>query len=84
MLAVAREVQIRMVGQLSRVAVQLVDASAGRISELRPADANGDGLYRASDTAQAERYRVLVTGEDTSAWPFQRVCPVLFRARRSQ
>jgi hypothetical protein len=83
-LAVPQVVQFRMAGQPSRAGVQLVDASAGRISELRAADVSEDGSYRASVTSQAERYRVVVTGEDRSAWPFQRVYPVLFRVRRSK
>jgi hypothetical protein len=30
--------------------------------------------------APAQRYRVVVTGRDANAWPFQRVHPNLLRA----
>lgn len=74
-------VEIRLSGPLSQVSVDLVDASGGRVSETEALKPTADGVYRSNIRSQAERYRVVVRGEDNSAWPFQRMHPVLFQSR---
>ncbi len=78
----AQALDLRLSGQVSRLGVQLVDATGGRISALEPPEPIAEGVYRTKVASRAEHYRVLVTGVDGSAWPFQRMYPVLFRARQ--
>src|SRR4051812_29925456 len=70
---------IRVSGEGSHLRVQVVDASAGRSSELDAPEGIGDGAYRTKFRAPVERYRIRLTGQDNSGWPFQRMHPVLFR-----
>jgi hypothetical protein len=71
--------ELRVSGQPSRLALQLVDATGLRIAELASPETDGQGAYRTAAALPAQRYRVVVTGEDDGAWPFQRTHPVLFR-----
>jgi hypothetical protein len=81
---VAQDLEIRLAGQISHLGVELVDASCNRLSSLDAPEVIGEGRYRTSVESKAERFRVLVSGEDSSAWPFQRMYPVLFRAQRAK
>jgi hypothetical protein len=80
LLGVQQNLEIRVTGQVSDLKLQLVNATGDRLSETVPLDPAGDGLYVARLTPQTERFRVLVTGTDRNAWPFQRMFPVLFKA----
>jgi hypothetical protein len=76
------EVHVR--GEISNFRVRLVDASGGQIAELNPPEKGEDGVYRTGLPARADRYRIVVTGDDSSAWPFQRTHPVLYPGSSSR
>jgi hypothetical protein len=69
----------RLSGEASGLKLQLVDASGAPLSAAQPLEAAEGGIYRAPIARPATRFRVLVTGSDASAWPFQRIYPLLFR-----
>ena len=75
-------VEARLSGQLADLKLQLVDAAGARISGAEVQESIAEGRYRTSVTPAVERFRVLATGTDASAWPFQRMYPVLFHAQR--
>jgi len=75
-------IQLELYGQVSRLGMRLVDASGSPISEPDAPEKTGEGSYRTNIVLQAEHFRILVAGEDSSAWPFQRMYPVLFSAPR--
>jgi hypothetical protein len=77
---VSQSLDARISGAVSNLNLQLVDAGAAPLSDLQPLDATPDGPYRATITPRSQHLRVLVTGTDASAWPFQRMYPVLFHA----
>jgi len=81
LLGVRQELEVQLSGRVSHLSAQLVDATGGRISDMEAPDQVAEGDYRTSLTSQVERYRILVTGADALAWPFQRMYPVLFRAQ---
>lgn len=70
--------ELRVRGEASNLRVRLVDASGGRIADLDSPEKGEDGVYRTAMPARIPRYRVVVTGDDNSAWPFQRTHPVLY------
>ncbi|HEY1336494.1 MAG TPA: hypothetical protein VGF59_03250 [Bryobacteraceae bacterium] len=72
-------VSARIAGDVSQVKLQLVDAAGDRLPGDQPTEVV-DGLYRAGIRPAAERYRIVATGTDASAWPFQRMHPNLLRA----
>jgi hypothetical protein len=72
------KLDLRVAGAASRLTVHLVDATGARIADLDAPEIVG-GAYRTRLPSPAQRYRVLVMGEDAGAWPFQRIHPVLFR-----
>ena len=78
---VRQNLEIQLSGHVSGPRLQLVDAAGGRISDIEALDPIAEGAYRTTVTPQVERFRILVTGTDTSARPFQRMYPVLFRAQ---
>jgi hypothetical protein len=80
----AEALELRVRGELSNLRVRLVDASGGRIAELDPPAKGDDGVYRTGMPARIGRYRVVVSGDDTAAWPFQRTHPVLYPERVSR
>ena len=51
----------------------------GVVVTTRGRNSDDDRIYRAPIARPATRFRVLVTGSDASAWPFQRIYPLLFR-----
>jgi hypothetical protein len=63
------------------VKLQLIDAAGDPISGATALEATGEGSLLYHLTPPVERFRVLVTGTDESALPFQRVQPVLFRVK---
>jgi hypothetical protein len=77
---VPQDLDVQLGGEVSRVRLQLVDATGNRVSEMGPLERTAEGHYLTSLTPQAERFRILVTGTDASAWPFERMYPALFRA----
>jgi hypothetical protein len=81
LLGVRQDLEVQLSGQVSRLRLQLVDASGGPISDMGALDRTAEGSYLTRLTPQAERFRILVTGADASAWPFERMYPVLFRAQ---
>ncbi len=78
---VRQDVEVRLTGQVSDLKLQLVDATGDRVSDIGALERTEEGLYLASLTPQAQRFRVLVTGAGPSAWPFERMYPVLFQAQ---
>ena len=76
--------ELRVRGEVSNLRVRLVDASGGRIAELDPPEKGEDGVYRTALPARIGRHRVVVSGDDNSAWPFQRTHPVLYPERLSR
>lgn len=78
---VRQDVEVRLTGEASDLKLQLVDASGDRVSDIAALERIGEGLYLASLTPQAQRFRVLVTGTGPSALPFARMYPVLFQAQ---
>jgi len=81
LLGVRQDLEIQLSGQISHPSVHLVDATGGRILDMEAPEQVAEGVYRTSLASQAERYRILVTGDDASARPFQRMSPVLFHAQ---
>jgi hypothetical protein len=81
LLGVRQNVEIHLAGQISHPALQLIDATGNPLSEAGPLEQTAAGVYQASITPQAERFRILVTGVDASALSFQRVYPILFKAQ---
>jgi hypothetical protein len=80
----AEELKLRVTGDVSNLKVQLVDASSGRLADLDPPEKGEDGAYRIAMPARIGRYRVVVSGDDGGAWPFQRTHPVLYPERLSR
>ena len=78
---VPQDMEVRLTGRVSDLKLQLVDATGDRISQILPLERTGEGLYLVSLTPQAQRFRVLVTGAGPSAWPLERMYPVLFQAK---
>ena len=76
--------ELRVRGEVSNLRVRLVDASGGPIAELDPPEKSEDGVYRTAMPARVGRYRVVVSGDDGGAWPFQRTHPVLYPERLSR
>ena len=76
--------EIRVSGEVSNVSFQLIGPSGDPLARPESAELQDSGAYRLSFTALAERFRIVVTGLDASARPFQRTYPVLFRARPPQ
>jgi hypothetical protein len=72
-------VEARLFGQVSGVRMQLVDAGGGPIGDPGETEPSTEGAYRMNFTPQAGRFRVLVTGADSTARPFQRTYPILFQ-----
>lgn len=81
---IPQSLDARISGAVSNLKLQFVDASANPVSEIQSLDQTPEGAYRAGVTPQSERLRVLVTGTDAAAWPFQRMYPVLFRAAKAK
>ncbi len=81
---VTQTLNFELPGPVAHLSARLVDASGGPISNLEPPERISAGVYRTSLSTPAERYRLLVSGEDSSAWPFQRMYPVLFRAQQGR
>lgn len=75
----AESLEFHLAGQASRIGVQLVDATGAPMSGVIVPEGTAEGSYTAGIPARTHRYRVLVTGQDSAAWPFQRVHPNLFR-----
>jgi len=69
-------------GAPANVRFQLIDASGTPVADLEPGEPVREGAWRFSIAPPVERFRVQVTGTDANAWPFQRVYPNLFTARR--
>jgi hypothetical protein len=82
LLGARQYVEARLSGQIADLKLQLVDAAGDRISGAEVQESISEGLYRTRVTPAVERFRVLATGTDASAWPFQRIYPVLFHAQR--
>jgi len=78
---VRQNVEIQLSGHVSGLRLQLVDAAGDRISDMEALEPIAEGAYRTTITPQVERFRILVTGTDASARPFQRMYPVLYRAQ---
>jgi hypothetical protein len=74
-----QSLDVRVSGPASRLTLQFVDAAGVRLSEPASPEPAAEGLYRIAVPLSGQRYRLIVTGEDASAWPFQRTHPVLFR-----
>jgi hypothetical protein len=82
LLSTQQYIEARLSGQIAELKLQLVDAAGDRISGAEVQESIAEGRYRASVNPPVERFRVLATGTDASAWPFQRMYPVLFHAVR--
>jgi hypothetical protein len=73
------KVSVRVAGEASEVAMRVVDAEGNAITEKVAMERDEDGSYRGEFPAVGRRYRVVVTGMDAGATPFQRTYPNLFR-----
>ena len=78
--AASTSLEARLSGEVSDLRVRLVDASGNPLAGPVSLDLAADGVYRAAIASAFPRFRVLVSGADSAARPFQRVYPVLFRA----
>ena len=78
---VPQDVEVYLTGEVLHPRLQLVDATGERVSDIGELEHTAEGQYRTTLTPQAERFRILVTGTDSSAWPFERMYPVLFRTQ---
>ena len=83
-LGVPQSVNARLAGAVSNLKLQLVDAGANPLADAQPLDAAPAGEFSASVTPQWQRLRLLVTGTDAAARPFQRMYPVLFKAAQAK
>jgi hypothetical protein len=73
-----RALQFHLTWQPSNLAAHLVDAAGGNLSPPDTPQKTGGAAYQTDLAPQTGRFRLVVTGEDGAAWPFQRVHPVLF------
>jgi hypothetical protein len=78
---VRQDLELQLTGEVSHVRLQLVNATGDRVSDIGALERNAEGLYLTSLTPQAERFRILVTGTDASARPFERMYPALFQTQ---
>jgi hypothetical protein len=76
--------ELRLSGQVSRLAARVVDASGAPVADLKTPEKTAEGAYRTVLDSLTGRYRIVVTGEDGNAWPFQRTHPILFRTQPLQ
>ena len=76
-----QDVEVRLNGPVSDPKLQLVDATGDRVSDPMPLQQVREGVYSVSLTPRTQRFRVLVTGAGPTAWPFERMYPVLFQAQ---
>jgi len=79
-LGIAQPMKLYLSGPVADLKFQLIDAAGAALSNPEDLEATSDGAYAATITPNSLRLRVLVTGADSSAQPFQRVYPILFRA----
>jgi len=77
-LGAPQTLQLRLSGGISNLNVRLLDAAGRTLSSPDAPEKTAEGLYRTNIVLQHERFRILVTGEDSAAGPFQRMYPVLF------
>ncbi len=77
---VSQQASVGITGEVGDLHYQLLKADGEPISGMASAEAASGG-GRFGFTPPVERFRVSVTGTDSSGWPFQRVYPVLFRAQ---
>lgn len=82
LLGIRQILEARLSGTVANLKLQLADASGTPIPSAEATEPTSGGLYRAGITPQSERFRVLATGTDEGAWPFQRMYPNLFQAQR--
>ena len=75
----SQKVKANLRGEASDLKLQLVDAAGGVISQADAMEFPGDGELHATFSSTAQRFRVLVTGTDSTAHPFQRMHPILFK-----
>ena len=81
LLGIPQNLEAHLSGQVSQVVFHMVDASGNRVSGPAAMEATAGSAYRIHVTPPVERFRIVVTGTDAGAWPFQRAYPVLFRAQ---
>ena len=70
--------QLQLSGTVSHIGARLVDAAGTPLFDPDEPKKLVEGAYCTRIVLNSERFRVMVTGEDGSAWPFQRMYPVLF------
>ena len=70
-------------GEVANPKFQVIGPTGEPAAEAETMEASRNEL-RISTTPGVERFRVRMTGVDTSGWPIERVYPVLFRARPAQ
>ena len=71
------ELKVRLGGEVSNPKFHLAGPEGDRIANLPPAEPDNAGVYRFPIAPPAERFRLIVTGTDASATPFQRIWPNL-------
>ena len=69
-------------GEVSNIRFHLAGPGGELISDLGAAEPIEAGTYRIDMTPPTERFRIVVTGTDVMAHPFQRTYPNLLRAER--
>ena len=67
-------------GAISNVRFRLVDPTGDPIADLDAPEPVTPGFYRFEISPRAERFRVVMMGTNSGAWPVQRTNPTLFRA----
>jgi hypothetical protein len=81
LLGVPQNVELHLAGQISQPVLQLIDATGNPLSGTGALEETAAGVYSASIAPQAQRFRILITGVDSQALPFQRTWPTLFKAQ---
>ena len=69
--------EVRLSGEISNPQFHLAGPEGNLIAKLTPLEPASEGVYRFSIATPAPRYRLMVTGIDTLAAPFQRTWPNL-------
>jgi hypothetical protein len=79
-LGVRQNLEAHVGGEVSNLKFHAIGPTGELMSDLDATAANANGTYRFEMTPPAERFRIVVTGTDAMACPFQRTYPNLFRA----
>ncbi len=79
-LGVAQATVAHVAGEVSGVKFEVLGPNGAVLSPVNTPEVT-DGAYHFPLTAPAERFRLRMTGVDSSGWPIERTDPILFRAQ---